>query len=587
MNISLCMMTSRLALLTLFLLAVFHPIAPAVDWNSLPVFIVNPNMHPGSMTSGIQETVESIHTVGGGTVYLPAGTYETKAAVSLYSTIRLIGDGISTIVTPVDETKTSVVGVIPSGSTHIPVKSNQGFEEGMDVIITDDACGPGWRPNFRTIVGFDMDDTIILNEPTVHEIRQGRKGLVVNAFPVILADGRPAVDPLENVLVTRLKIDGNRANIGQYTWQQSGVAFIRTTRSAIRNVWVDNSGFEGISDQGPEAAWNTITNNLITNSAGRGIHLGTTNLEPTVSNNRIEHNGSDGIFFCFNVQHAHLIGNTISHNAGHGIGGLDDSGPEGDNFNVIEDNLILRNDMHGIDSEDSDGDDNHPMGNTIINNIISGNSQTQPGLYCGISLENTIAYNISGNQICDNLGWGMKCRTAADITLVNNLVVSNVDGGLCFIDELPISPSTIMASIECCTIAHNGSETSGDGVYCEYAPIIITDCILWENEQDQIFFDDGPAPTVTYCDVQGGYTGMGNIDSDPLFASGPLGDYYLDHTGWPLADSPCLDAGSDLAGNIYFTLGSQTMRMDQLTTRTDHVLDTGQVDLGFHFDIRE
>ena len=43
--------------------------------------------------------------------------------------------------------------------------------------------------------------------------------------------------------------------------------------------------------------------------------------------------------------------------------------------------------------------------------------------------------------------------------------------------------------------------------------------------------------TVTYSDIQGGYTGTGNIDSDPLFVDAANGDYYLQPA------SPCIDAG--------------------------------------------
>ena len=44
-------------------------------------------------------------------------------------------------------------------------------------------------------------------------------------------------------------------------------------------------------------------------------------------------------------------------------------------------------------------------------------------------------------------------------------------------------------------------------------------------------------PYVTYCDVQGGWDGEGNIDADPLFAF--VGDLRL------MAGSPCIDAGTN------------------------------------------
>lgn len=41
---------------------------------------------------------------------------------------------------------------------------------------------------------------------------------------------------------------------------------------------------------------------------------------------------------------------------------------------------------------------------------------------------------------------------------------------------------------------------------------------------------------VTYSDIQGGYSGTGNINSDPLFVGG--GDYHL------TSSSPCIDSGT-------------------------------------------
>ena len=54
---------------------------------------------------------------------------------------------------------------------------------------------------------------------------------------------------------------------------------------------------------------------------------------------------------------------------------------------------------------------------------------------------------------------------------------------------------------------------------------------------DQI--DEGPcSATISYSDVQGGWTGTGNIDLDPLFENPIAGDYHL------TIGSPCIDTGS-------------------------------------------
>ncbi|MHC4529039.1 MAG: hypothetical protein ACYS29_14275, partial [Planctomycetota bacterium] len=143
---------------------------------------------------------------------------------------------------------------------------------------------------------------------------------------------------------------------------------------------------------------------------------------------------------------------------------------------------------------------------------------------------------------------------------------------------------TSTASITSCTIVNNTAVPGGDPNVIGPAPgsdgggvagtPLITNCIVWGNTA--MFWPQVQlSPYVTYSDVQGGCPGTGNIDADPLFVAGPLGDYYLKHI-WAgqFIDSPCVDAGSDLAVNL---------GLDTLTTRTDGEPDTGVVDMGFHY----
>jgi len=80
----------------------------------------------------------------------------------------------------------------------------------------------------------------------------------------------------------------------------------------------------------------------------------------------------------------------------------------------------------------------------------------------------------------------------------------------------------------------------------------------------------------TYSCVEGGLSGTGNIDEDPLFVTGPDGDYYLSQTaaGQPTT-SPCVDAGDPASAMITGT------------TRTDGIQDEGIVDMGYHFAVME
>jgi len=76
--------------------------------------------------------------------------------------------------------------------------------------------------------------------------------------------------------------------------------------------------------------------------------------------------------------------------------------------------------------------------------------------------------------------------------------------------------------------------------------------------------------------VEGGKEGEGNLDADPLFVSGPQGDYYLSQidAGQP-EESPCVNRG-DL-----------TWPVPNAATRTDEVSDIWPVDMGYHYPIEE
>jgi len=93
-----------------------------------------------------------------------------------------------------------------------------------------------------------------------------------------------------------------------------------------------------------------------------------------------------------------------------------------------------------------------------------------------------------------------------------------------------------------CTFFGN-SATYGDGMYNWESSPVVTNCILWGDSPDEIY-DSGSTPVVTYCDVQGGYSGVGNIDADPLFVNPAADDYHLQ------SGSPCIDTGSNAAPSL-------------------------------------
>lgn len=164
-------------------------------------------------------------------------------------------------------------------------------------------------------------------------------------------------------------------------------------------------------------------------------------------------------------------------------------------------------------------------------------------------------------------------KDKVDNCLVIENYASNKGGGI-WLGEVEV---TIRGS----TIAGNWSADSG-GIYYNNTPKTnIENCIVWDNNPQEISGSFDPLQ-IRYSDIRGGWEGEGNIALDPLFVTSE--EYYLSHaeTGHP-EDSPCINTGSDQSDNICFSIPSGDVCMDQFTTRTDEVTDTGIVDMGYHY----
>ncbi|MGA1864103.1 MAG: right-handed parallel beta-helix repeat-containing protein [bacterium] len=126
-------------------------------------------------------------------------------------------------------------------------------------------------------------------------------------------------------------------------------------------------------------------------------------------------------------------------------------------------------------------------------------------------------------------GGGIYDKTSS-YSLTNSLLGGNFSrrgGGI-------YSESSSVVTIFNCTITDNTSTEYGGGIYCGGASIVAKNCILW-NDQNEEIYRSGGSVTITYSDIQGGYAGEGNVDADPLFVQSETGNYYI------RVDSPCVD----------------------------------------------
>ncbi|MCE5273399.1 right-handed parallel beta-helix repeat-containing protein, partial [bacterium] len=131
------------------------------------------------------------------------------------------------------------------------------------------------------------------------------------------------------------------------------------------------------------------------------------------------------------VRHSTMRGNRFHDNGWNGIGGLGEGGEGGDRYNVVSDNFCWNNARCGIECIRG----GH---NIVANNVCQNNSQSEPGRYPGILVEDFVSSVISGNRCLDfqpdsakTQAWGILVTgSSRDNVIEGNLLTGHPKGGL-------------------------------------------------------------------------------------------------------------------------------------------------------------
>jgi hypothetical protein len=183
-------------------------------------------------------------------------------------------------------------------------------------------------------------------------------------------------------------------------------------------------------------------------------------------------------------------------------------------YNEIESNTTFNNDCWG--------------GGVILQN------QTEETIFA----ENWVSHNKAiNNSLCRGAGiniWNFD--NPGSPRIIKNVVAHNTggtQGGGFFIGGLVENSATLINNTIC-----NNNAIQGGAVYVGHDNYYVSspnieNSILWDNGSS-IFINTGGV-NVIYSDVEGGWQGTGNIDSDPVFADTL---YHL------TIGSPCIDTGN-------------------------------------------
>lgn len=463
-------------------------------------------------------------------------------------------------------------------------------------------------PNIQdAITASDDGDTVIVKPGTyVENVEFLGRAITVKsemgpAATIINGSQSGSVISFKNAETTSSVLEGftitNGSNCG---------IFCRLSSPTIsHNVILGNTadyggGIECSQSSSPTIMKNTISGNTA-NSYGGGIDCYELS-SPIIINNTISGNTADkdgGGIYCLEISSPMITGNTISENtANRGGGGIH---CWGNSSPVITDNSIVENISYLFGGGIACWEGSSPI---ILRNTISHNKTADRG---GGIFTNNGSPTITNNFICGNLvfptsnygyGGGLYCKDGSP-TITNNIIAgndSNSGGGIyCSGYHEPIITGN--------TIAGN-TALWGGGITIRTMWPTIFNTIFWGNSATNgpEIYDDSYGVVVTYCDVEGGWPGTGNIDSDPLFiAEGywddndtpwdPTDDFWENgdyHLKW---QSPCRDTGdnsavtepTDFEGDPRIALQTVDMGADEYYY---HLYQVGDVIPGSFIDIR-
>ena len=209
-----------------------------------------------------------------------------------------------------------------------------------------------------------------------------------------------------------------------------------------------------------------------------------------------------------------------------------------DDPNVVAATIIstTANDTDVVTCDSGEGSNTILSGFTII---ASGDSSD--GMYNGYSSPTVTRCNFSSNSRIGMDNYWSSSPTVTNCTFsgneygfynddhcsptVTNCILTGNDIGM--YNEWACDPTMTN-----CTLTGNDA-----GMINIISDPTMTNCILWDNIDNML--NVSGSLTATYSLVEGGHTGTGNIDADPLFVDPNNGDYHLQ------ACSPCINAGSN------------------------------------------
>ncbi|TSA52758.1 MAG: hypothetical protein D4R45_06590, partial [Planctomycetaceae bacterium] len=217
------------------------------------------------------------------------------------------------------------------------------------------------------------------------------------------------------------------------------------------------------------------------------------------------------------------------------------------------------------------------VSHSIKNCLLTGNSAADDGGAISIKLfaKPEIKNCTFVNNRTDGMGGAVFSDWSSDATITDSIFQGNSKGAVADgdkdFDNAEENDGLKNSTVKFCLFQRNS-----DGDYVLYDPNsepVSVATYLDINNIKFVLYDRNTEPVTITTDIVPNDTN--NIQGDPLFISGPLGEYYLSQIkSGQTQNSLAIDAGSGLATEL---------GLSDFTTRTDGEGDSDQVDIGYHY----
>lgn len=318
----------------------------------------------------------------------------------------------------------------------------------------------------------------------------------------------------------------NQAAEGGAIYNRGGTALAITNCTFTNNTASASGGAISNQEASPTIDSCTFTENEATNN---GAAIDNTDASPAVTDCLFTANdaSSNGGAFSASGGLPALVRCTFSSNSSGRDGGA----------------LFFDESDFSVDSCDFSGNDGssggavflRSGGGAIADSTFNANSGSQgAGLFASLGSTVSVARcDFTANDASGN-GGGASANNASP-AFVNCVFWNN---SAAWGAGLYNWGSASTATVDSCTFGGNTASYKGGGMRNNLASPTVSNSILWDDAPDEIAGADDGAQ-FSYCDIEGGYDGTGNIAASPLYADLSGGDLRIGY------GSPCMDTGID------------------------------------------